>query len=109
MSILQKGLLILWPSSWWGKEKEPNVDISSFLWYLLNLWNLMECVDNQKTMKFILPHFKICQIPRGSRGLGLLPNIFIVVFTHGKSVIGFYWEMNNFIAVFFPNIPVDLI
>lgn len=44
-----------------------------FLRCLLNLWNLMECVDNQKTMKFILPHFKICQIPRGSGGLGLLP------------------------------------
>lgn len=53
--------------------KKPNVDISSFLWYLLNIQNLMECVDNKKTMKFILPHFKICQIPRGSGGLGLLP------------------------------------
>lgn len=72
--------------------KKPDVDIS-FLWCLLNLWNPMKCVDNQKTLTVILFHFKMHQTPGGSRGLGLLPNIFIVLFMDDKSMLGFSWEM----------------
>lgn len=51
----------------------------------------MKCVDNQKTLTFILFHFKMHQTPGGSRGLGLLPNIFIVLFMDDNSMLGFSW------------------
>lgn len=80
--------------------KKPDVDISSFLWCLLNLWDLMKCVGNRKTLTFILLHFKIHQIPGGSRGLGLLTNIFIVYYLRMVRVCwvstGKYKKVNNY-------------